>query len=94
MHTHRRIGVNGAYHAVCQTATGGRAVEEYGVGVVDKDAVGRRRGEHRVDGVEASEEASFRSPGHLVGYAWETVFCADDTVITRVEGEFNCLFAG
>lgn len=42
--------------------------------------------------METSKETDFGGPSHFVGYAWETVFCADNTVIERVKGEFNGLF--
>jgi hypothetical protein len=47
--------------------------------------------EHFVHGVEAGEEAGFVGPGHFVGDAWISVFCAYDAVVRGVEAEFDSL---
>lgn len=88
------IGVYGADHAISKTGAWCGAVEEYRIRVVDGQGGLWRVVEDFVDGMEACEEAGFVGARHFVGNAREAVFRADDTVVCRVESEFNSLGYG
>lgn len=41
--------------------------------------------------MEVGKETYFRCSCHLVGYAWKTVFGANNAVVERVKGKFYSL---
>lgn len=67
----RHVRIDDPHHSVIYTRTYSRAVEKYGIGVFNLDAVGRRRVKDGIDGLESAEETSFALSCHFVGDTWE-----------------------